>query len=389
MNNKRKICVFVGGRANYSSAKPIMQAIKQHPRLELKVLVGASALLERYGEVVKLIEKDGFFVDFKTHTLVEGENTITMTKSAGLGMIESATALDNIKPDFVVVIGDRFDVIPVAMAASFMNIPVAHTMGGEISGTIDESIRHAITKFAHIHFPANEDARKRIIAMGEDPNFVFNVGCPRNDLIIQELRTNDSHEKLKDLFNQTTGVGHIFSLKEPFILASQHPVTTEFGTNKKAMLETLEALDYLKMNTIILWPNSDAGGEEVSKAIRSFREKRSPKWLFAVKNLPTETYIHLMNVTACLIGNSSSGIREGTLIGTPVVNIGSRQNRRETGRNVIHVPHDKNKILDAINTQLKHGKYSPENVYGDGSSGKKIADILSECTPNIQKTICY
>jgi len=179
----RKICIFVGSRANYSSIKSVMQAVKSHDKLELKVVLGASALLERYGKVEDLIRNDGFEPDYTFHNIVEGENPTTMAKSTGLGIIEMAMVLDNLKPDFVVVVGDRFEMMSITIAAAYMNIRVIHTMGGEVTGTIDESIRHAITKFAHIHFPANEDARKRIIRMGEDEEYVFNVGCPRIDLV--------------------------------------------------------------------------------------------------------------------------------------------------------------------------------------------------------------
>lgn len=387
--SRKKVCVFIGSRANYSSAKPLMRSIQANPALELQVLAGASALLDRYGNVVELVVQDGFKVDYRVHSLVEGENNITMTKSAGLGMVEAATAFDNLRPDVVVVIGDRFDVIPIAMAAAFMNITLAHTMGGEVTGTIDESIRHAMTKFAHVHFPANEDARERIIKMGEDPATVFNVGCPRNDLVLEEITRHDSYEVLASLFEKHGGVGENFDLRKPFLLVSQHPVTTEFGQNRHAMEQTLEALKELAMNTILLWPNSDAGGEEVSKAIRIFREKNDAPWLHAFKNLPTRVYVHLMNTTACLVGNSSSGVREGALIGTPVVNLGTRQNGRQCGTNVIQVGNDSAAILKAIREQLAHGKYKRDPIYGDGKAGDRIAEVLATKSFVMQKQITY
>ena len=174
----RKICVFVGSRANYSSIKSVMQAVKDHNDLELQVVTGASAILERFGNVDQLIRDDGFIPNYTFHNLVEGENPVTMAKSTGLGLIEMSMILNNLKPDAVVLVGDRFEVMAVAIAAAYMNIPIAHTMGGEVTGTIDESIRHAITKFAHYHFPANEDAKQRLIKLGEDPKHVYNVGCP-------------------------------------------------------------------------------------------------------------------------------------------------------------------------------------------------------------------
>lgn len=384
----KKICIFVGSRANYSSIKSVMKAVKEHPELELQVVLGASALLDRFGNIKNLVEKDGFQIDYTFYNIVEGENPVTMAKSTGLGTIESSMIFNNLQPDFVVIVGDRFEMMAVTIAAAYMNIKVVHTMGGEVTGTIDESIRHAITKFAHIHFPANEDSRERIIKMGEDPEFVFNVGCPRTDLVAEELE-KDSFEVLEDLFEKYGGVGESFDLKKPYLLVSQHPVTTEFGDNRWQIEQTLEALNELQLSTIMLWPNADAGSDDISKGIRTFREKYRPAWLHVFKNLPTNIYIHLMNTTACLIGNSSSGVREGAFIGTPVVNIGTRQNKRMRSDNVTQVDYASYKILEGIKKQLSHGKYKSSDIYGNGNAGPQIAEILSWVNPKIQKTITY
>lgn len=384
----RKICVFVGSRANYSSIKSVMHAIQKHPKLELQIVLGASAILERFGKVEDLIRKDGFEPNFTFHNLVEGENPATMAKSTGLGLMDASMIFNNLKPDMLVVVGDRFEMMSVTLAAAYMNIRIVHTMGGEVTGTIDESIRHAITKFAHIHFPANEDSRERIIKMGEDEQYVFNVGCPRTDLVADELK-NNSYEVLKDLFKTYGGVGREFDLKHPYLLVSQHSVTTEFGNNRAQIEETLKALDELQMPTIMLWPNADAGGDDISKGIRTYREKNNPEWLHVFKNLPTHIYIHLMNTTACLIGNSSSGVREGSFIGTPVVNIGTRQNKRLRTNNVVQVNYSAKEIVAGIKKQLEHGKYTRNNLYGDGTAGEKIAEILTWVEPPVQKTIAY
>jgi UDP-hydrolysing UDP-N-acetyl-D-glucosamine 2-epimerase len=311
-----------------------------------------------------------------------------MAKSTGLGLMDASMIFNNLKPEMLVVVGDRFEMMSVTLAAAYMNIRIIHTMGGEVTGTIDESIRHAITKFAHIHFPANEDSRQRIIKMGEDEKYVFNVGCPRTDLVADELK-NNSHETLKDLFEDYGGVGKEFNLSQPYLLVSQHSVTTEYDDSRYQIEETLKALDELQLPTIMLWPNADAGGDNISKGIRTYREKNNPAWLHLFKNLPTHIYIHLMNTTACLVGNSSSGIREGAFIGTPVVNIGTRQNKRLRADNVIQAHYSKEKIIDAIKIQIKHGKYKSSDIYGDGTAGEKIANILVDCEPSIQKTIVY
>lgn len=384
----KKICIFVGSRANYSSIKSVMKSVQAHPKLELQIVLGVSAILDRFGKVEDLIRKDGFKPDFIFHNLIEGENPATMAKSTGLGLMDASMIFNNLKPEMLVVVGDRFEMMSVTLAAAYMNIRIIHTMGGEVTGTIDESIRHAITKFAHIHFPANEDSRQRIIKMGEDEKYVFNVGCPRTDLVADELK-NNSHETLKDLFEDYGGVGKEFNLSQPYLLVSQHSVTTEYDDSRYQIEETLKALDELQLPTIMLWPNADAGGDNISKGIRTYREKNNPAWLHLFKNLPTHIYIHLMNTTACLVGNSSSGIREGAFIGTPVVNIGTRQNKRLRADNVIQAHYSKEKIIDAIKIQIKHGKYKSSDIYGDGTAGEKIANILVDCEPSIQKTIVY
>jgi len=390
--NKKNICVFIGSRANYSSIKSVMRSVKQHPRLKLQLIIGASAVLDRFGKVEDLIRKDGFEPDFTFHNIVEGENPVTMAKSTGLGLIEAAMIFDNLKPDYLVVVGDRFEMMSVTIAAAYMNIRIAHTMGGEVTGTIDESIRHAITKFAHLHFVASEDAKQRVLRLGENAEFVYNVGCPRIDLVLEELNS-DSHSITDNLFKDFTGVGPSFlDLRKPFLLVSQHPVTTEYGSARKQIEETLYALDDLKMPTIMLWPNIDAGSDDISTGIRVYREvynKESDQWLKLFKNLPTKMYIHLMNTCACLIGNSSSGVRESTTIGTPVINVGSRQNKRERGPNVINTNSDRHEIKAAIERQLAHGKYQNAGIYGNGNAGIRIAEILSESDPSIQKTITY
>ena len=365
-----------------------MIAVKAHPELELQLVLGTSAVLDRFGKVEDLIRKDGFEPDSTFYNLIEGETPSTMAKSTGLGLMDASVVFHNLKPDMLVIVGDRFEMMSVTLAAAYMNITIVHTMGGEVTGTIDESIRHAITKFSHIHFPANEDSRQRIIKMGEKPNFVHNVGCPRTDLVALELK-NDSYKVLKDLFKTFGGVGRSFDLKKPYLLVSQHSVTTEFGNNRWQIEETLDALNKLSMPVIMLWPNADAGSDDIAKGIRVFRETSKPTWLHLFKNLPTHIYIHLMNTTACLIGNSSSGVREGAFIGTPVVNIGTRQNKRLRSKNVKQVGYKSEDILAAIKSQLVHGRYASDDMYGDGNAGVKIAEILVNSNPELQKTITY
>lgn len=384
--SRRKVCVVIGSRANYGSIKSAMRAIQRHPALELQLVVGASALLDRYGAVVSLIERDGFTPAAKVHMLIEGETPETMAKSTGLGLLELPTLFGQLKPDVVLTVGDRFETMATTLAAAYMNLPIAHTMGGEVSGTIDESIRHAVTKFAHVHFPASKEARERIIRLGERPEDVYLVGCPRMDLVAETLAQREPglDEHLFDV-----GVGERFDLSRAFVLVSQHPVTTEYGEGERQVTETLKAVRDIGLAAIVLWPNADAGSDDLARGIRKWRERKLDHDMHFFKNLPVETYIRLMKRTACLIGNSSSAIREGAFTGTPAVNVGTRQDMRERGRNVIDVPYDATAITKAVRQQVEHGPYASDPIYGDGRAGERIADVLSRCEFRVQKRITY
>ena len=381
----KNVCVVVGSRANYSSIKSAMRAVRDHPELTLQLVVGASALLDRYGSVSEVIEADGFAADERVFMLIEGETPSTMAKSTGLGLLELPTAFERLRPDVVITVGDRFETMATALAATYMNIPLAHTMGGEVSGNIDESIRHAVTKFAHVHFPACTEAADRIIRMGEDPERVHVVGCPRMDLVAEVLAQPGNG--LSDLFQE--GVGGTFSLDQPFLLVSQHPVTTEYGDGERQIVETLRAVQELDFPAIVLWPNADAGSEHIAQGMRKFREHEDDSRLHFFKNLPTDDYVRLMRKTACLVGNSSSAIREGSFIGTPAVNVGPRQEGRQRGSNVVDVGYARGEIADAVRAQVKHGQYGHEPIYGDGRAGERIADVLANGDFPIVKRMTY
>jgi UDP-hydrolysing UDP-N-acetyl-D-glucosamine 2-epimerase len=383
----RRICVVVGSRANYSSIKSVMCAVRANPDLTLQLVVGASALLDRFGSVVDVIEADGFEADAKVSMIVEGETPGTMAKSTGLGLLELPTIFGMLKPDVVVSVGDRFETMATAVAAAYMNIPIAHTMGGEISGTIDESIRHAVTKLSHIHFPANRQAADRIVRMGEDPATVHVVGCPRIDLVAEIAKTAGRLSSPDWL--EREGVGAHLTLDTPFLLISQHPVTTEYGDGERQIVETLMALHELKMPTIMLWPNADAGSEDISRGMRKFRETHRPEYIRFYKNFPIDTYVRLMIGCACAIGNSSAPLREGAFVGVPTVNIGTRQQGRDRADNVIDVGCDRRAIVAAVKQQLAHGRYPSSHLYGDGGAGGRVAKVLVESPLRVQKRLWY
>lgn len=364
----RKICVVTGNRSEYSKLKSVMKAIEEHPDLELILIVTASHLLDDFGRTVDVIKRDGFKVDSVARTVAAGEDLVSMAKSAGLCTLELPTLFDLYRPDIILIVGDRFDTLGAAVSAALMNIPLAHIQGGEITGTIDESIRHAITKFAHIHFPATARSAERIIKMDERPDMVFTVGCPSVDII---LSVDISHRQ--EVYKE-------FHLdpEEPFLIMIQHPVTTEYEFTQQQIRETLNAISELKIQTIMLYPNVDAGSKDMVREIRMFDMAGKLDHVYKYKHIPFEDYIRLLAHSACIVGNSSSGIRESCYFGTPAVNIGTRQNRRERGTNVIDVDYDREQVREAISECIKHGKYNhPEYIYGKGNAGKKIADILA------------
>jgi UDP-hydrolysing UDP-N-acetyl-D-glucosamine 2-epimerase len=381
---RRKICVVVNSRANYGRIKSVMRAVQQHPQLELQLLVGASALLHRFGSVIDIIRSDGFDPTAVVHSIVEGETPTTMAKSTGLGVLELASQFENIRPDVVLTVADRFETIATAIAASYMNIPVAHTQGGEVTGSIDESVRHAVTKLSHIHFPATERAYDFLLRMGEEKDTVHLTGCPAMDLVADADLTLPP-----DLFKRYAGVGADIDPDRPYLVVLQHPVTTEYGQGFAQISETLNAISAIGMQVAWLWPNVDAGSDDVSKGLRVFREHTNPDYLHFYRNFSPEDYLRLIKHCACLVGNSSSGLREGVFMGVPCVNIGTRQQGRERGVNVIDVPYDAEKIGAAIRRQLEHGPYEPSTLFGNGTAGRRIADILATANFRIQKKLSY
>jgi UDP-hydrolysing UDP-N-acetyl-D-glucosamine 2-epimerase len=382
----RKICVVITARPSYARIKTVLEAIQQHPRLELQLVVGASALLERYGEVVNIIRADGFEPNAVVYMVVEGENLVTTAKSTGMGLMELATIFDNLKPDVVISVADRYETIATAIAAAYLNIPVAHVQGGEVTGSIDEKVRHAVTKLANLHFVSNTHAAERVIRLGEDPATVFVTGCPSVDLAARVLA--EKPEQF-DPLARYGGVGHAFDPSQGYLVVMQHPVTTEYKDALSQIQETLSAVETLRVPTFWFWPNVDAGSDRISKGIRHFRETHDVPFMYFFKNLAPEDFLRLLIGARCLIGNSSVGIRESAYLGVPVVNIGNRQAGRERGPNVIDVGYDSAAIIDAARRHLANGRYPSSALYGDGCAGERIANLLADVPLTIEKKITY
>ena len=383
---KRKICVVVTARPSYSRIKTALQAIEKHPNLELQLVVAASALLDRYGSAIDFIKADGFRISAQVYMVLEGENPATMAKTTGLGLMELSTCFDNLKPDVVVTVADRYETLATAVAAAYMNIPVAHVQGGEVTGSIDEKVRHAVTKLSDLHFVSTKMAAERVIRMGEDPKMVFVTGCPSIDLVA-EMLPNPALDF--DPFEKYGGVGTGFDLSSGYLVVMQHPVTTEYDLARQHILETLYAAKEIDLPALVFWPNVDAGSDGTSNGIRAFRELENLPHFHFFKNMAPKDFLRLIFNSRGLVGNSSVGIRESSFLGIPVVNIGTRQSGRERGSNVLDVSYDRNEIAGAIRHHLHNGSYPRDAIYGDGDAGNKIANLLAQVPLTIEKRLTY
>jgi bifunctional UDP-N-acetylglucosamine 2-epimerase / N-acetylmannosamine kinase len=385
---RRKICVVVTARPSYSRVKSALRAIEANPELELQLVVAASALLDRYGSVVHQIESDGFRIASRVYNVLEGENLVTMAKSTGMGLVEMATVLDNLRSDLVVTIADRYETIATAIAGAYMNIPVVHIQGGEVTGSIDEKVRHAVTKLSSLHLVASERAAERVKRMGEDPATVHVTGCPSIDEAAAILEDPSLDFVPSARYG---GVGPEIEVRPGgYLVVLQHPVTTEYQSARHDAMEALFAIRDYGLPTLWFWPNPDAGSDGTSNAIRAFREKHRPANIRFFKNMAPRDFLRVIYNSRCLIGNSSVGIREASFLGIPVVNIGSRQAGRERGRNVIDVAtHERGAIITAIEQHPRDRRYETEHIYGDGRAGVKIARILATAHPSIEKMLTY
>ncbi len=383
---RRKVCVVITARPSYSRIKTALSAIKENPELELQLVIAASALLDRYGTAVNYVEKDGFDVAARVFMVLEGENPTSMAKTTGIGLLELATVFDNLKPDLVLTIADRYETLATAIAASYMNIPVVHVQGGEVTGSIDEKVRHAVTKLADLHLVSTRCAATRVERMGEEPSKIFVTGCPSIDLAARIL----TNPKLDfDPFEKYGGVGDLNRLLNGYVVVMQHPVTTEYELSREQVSLTLEAVHELDMPALWFWSNVDAGADGTSGGIRSFREAVRPRNMHFFKNMSPTDFLRLLYNSKALIGNSSVGIRECSYLGVPVVNIGTRQTGRERGANVIDVDYSKDEIISAIRRQTSNGRYAEDKLYGDGNAGERISKVLAEAPLEIGKRLTY
>ena len=370
----RKICVTISARASYSRVSCLLDEIEKSKKLELFIVLIGSSIIDKYGNIYEELSMKYKNVH-RIHTSLEASDLSSMAKTTGLSIIELSSFYNYHKPEIVITIADRFETISSSIAASYQNIPLAHIQGGEITGNIDEKVRHANTKLSDYHFVSNEKAYQRVLRLGENPQYIFNTGCPSLDLA-NKIKLNDSNNF--NPFEKNAGVGKKFNLiNKGYLVLLQHPDTNSYGDVKKQIITSLQAIEKFGMPAFIFWPNMDLGTDLLSKELRRFREKNNEKNFYYIKNLKPNDFLNLISKSYCLIGNSSCGIRECSFLGVPVVNIGNRQNGRLKGPNVINVKHDSKEILNAIQ---KCRNLNPQKVeiYGDGNSGLKIASILEK-----------
>ena len=382
----RKVCVVITARPSYSRIKSTLVAMREHPEIEMQLVVSGSALLHNYGSVVDRIVGDGFDINHQFSMVLEPEDMTAMAKTTGLGLIELATALDNLEPDVVVTIADRYETIATAIAASYMNTPVAHVQGGEVTGSIDDRVRHAVTKLSDLHFVSTQKSAERVIRMGEDESRVFVTGCPSIDIAAEIL----AHPELDfDPFEKYGGVGSVVDLDDGYLVVLQHPVTSEYTEGRAQIEETLVAIRDLGLPTLWFWPNVDSGSSRTSRGIRAFREHECTENIRFFTNMTSTDFLRLVYNSEGIVGNSSVAIRECGFLGVPAVNIGGRQTGREQGHNVIDVDYSSGEIRAAVDSHLKNGKPHRSTIYGSGQAGVRICELLAREPLAIDKRLTY
>lgn len=380
------MCIFLTTRGNYAKMRSTIKSIQDDSRFKLTVVLGGSLTLPESSDLQEVIKQDGIKTDEHVHFVVKGETPDAIAASAGLCTLSMAQIYERHKPDIAVIIADRFESLSAAHAALCQNIHIAHLEGGEVSGSIDERIRHAITKLSHIHLVSNEDSKMRVIKMGENSEHVHIVGNPSLDQIFDvDLNNTESANE----YLHRCCKGNVPDLQKKFLLVSQHPVATEFDGTSHQIDQTILAIKKTELPAIWVLPNIDSGSEIIRHQLKLHLPDHKNQSICTISNLPFSIYAVLMANTCCLVGNSSSGVREGSFLGTPVVNIGRRQQFRTRGENILDVENDANAILEAIYSQIQHGRFLPSELYGYGKSGIKIASILKSNLPPIDKTIAY
>jgi UDP-hydrolysing UDP-N-acetyl-D-glucosamine 2-epimerase len=382
---KKKIAVVITNRANFARIKSFLIEAKQSKKIDLKIILCGSALTHNYGNLEQELMKNKLKVSEKSFFLLEGSEIINQAKTTGIAIVELSNIFSKLKPNLVITIGDRYETMATAVSSVYQNIPLAHIQGGEVSGNLDELVRHSITKLSSYHFATSKKSYERIIKMGENKNRVYFTGCPGMDIL----------EKIKDLnieksIKTISFTGKNIEINKPYILIVNHPDSTKNEEiNHKNIKILISALNNIKINKVMFWPNSDAYNNIIASEMRKLKEKNKANDITYVINCTPEQYLLLLNNSKCLVGNSSSFIREGSHLGKPAVIIGERQNMREVGPNIIYAKYLKKEIIKKIFFQIKKVKYTKKKIYGNHNAGLKIKNILEKINFTNKKYIAY
>lgn len=372
----RKVLAVTGIRSEYDILSSVFKAIDEHPDLDLEVCVTGAHLAASFGETVTQIRADGFTIADEVESLINGDRKSSRLRGAAIQLLGLIQCAERIKPDFLLVLGDREEALTTATMGAYLDIPTAHIAGGDkVIGNVDDQVRHAVTKLAHIHFPTNAQSAERILKLGEEPFRVFNVGNPGLD----RLRTCPSITR-EELFNW---YGFPLNwLDKPLIMVVQHVISSEAEHGYQQMKATLESVRELAYPTVVSYPNSDAGSRGIIKAIEEYREF---EFLKTFHNVPRLEFINTLRQAGCLLGNSSLGLLEAPFLKLPAINVGNRQKGRLHGDNIIFVDHDPQAIIEAVKRCLfdenfKHLVTNGDNPFGDGYSSERIARVLAKTT---------
>ena len=365
----RKILVVTGSRGEWGYIRPILRRIEAHAQLEYALVVTNMHLLPEFGSSLREIVNDGFRVDQKILMALDGYTNSSMAKSLGIFLSSFVDTIERVQPQIILLAGDRGEQLMAAIAGAHCNIPVAHIQAGEISGNIDGLTRHAIARYAHIHFAASQDAADRLLRSGEEPDRIHNVGAPQLDELLGE-----DYAQPQAVADQLR-----FSLAKPILMMLQHPVTEQVRSADEQIELTLSALADLKHQTVIIYPNNDAGSSSVRARIDAYRGP----WLRVERNVSRRFFSGLLRTASAIVGNSSSGLLEAPSFALPCVNIGRRQKGRLQCANVINVEHNKTQIMEAvqraISPQFRKSIAGVANPNGDGHASERIVEILAGC----------
>jgi GDP/UDP-N,N'-diacetylbacillosamine 2-epimerase (hydrolysing) len=368
----RKILGITGIRSEYDMMSSVFRAIDNHQELELQLLVTGAHLSDNYGYTVSDIYADGFTIADEVESLINGDQASSRVKGMGVQLQGMVQTVSRVQPDMMLVLGDREESITTALIGAYMNIPVAHIGGGErVVGNVDDQVRHAVSKLAHIHLVITHEHEERLLKLGEEPFRMFNVGHPALDRLLATPKLDDA------TLSERLGFG--VAADEPLLVIIQHALSSEIDAAYTQMCATLEAVQELGIATVLSYPNSDAGGQQVIRAIEEYAHLPN---LYTAKNIPRLEFVNLLRRASCLLGNSSAGILEAPLLKLPVVNVGRRQTGRLNAGNVNFVDHDRKAIIAAVKQAVYDDAYRTKvatcvNPYGDGHTSTRIADVLA------------